>query len=313
MTDQQKIVTNNKMIQLKKPPSAGDIIKLAIINRICYSINESTVYNPDKNGSKKDKFNEMLIFAGDVTHGSELDKNITKIESEIKHSQAIAITSIDKKSLYISAAGSDDIMDFVSNFNIQQVSPVLANTQISPVLTNTHVPPVVANECPSGILFHNGFNTQALGFYNHFKVIVSDFLKNGGEFIYLTGHSTGGCLVSILAFYLHNDFNFCNFKVVTFGSPIFTNEEGKKWFESIDYTRLYTKKDPVPNMTYQNYIQISKVQILIKNSKLNIIIDKTSEDDISCFALMINVFYHRKFDLKFHSIDIYIDKLEKLI
>lgn len=284
----------------------AELKKNAILCKICYTIDATQTYTPDKNN-----INEVDLF-------HEISNEISYIKSNLVNTRAISAISYDKSTLYISIAGSDDILDFVSDLDLNQVYP---NFNII-----------------EEIQFHEGFYSQFRSLLHNFKKIINTFLTDGGTFIYLTGHSTGGCIAAILGYYIVKIRDFKNLKIITFGAPFFTNKYGSVWFsKNIDYIRVEMDKDPIPdlpmfnnnnyyggyymsyadnrgrpiyplNVLLPSYCHVCTTYICLK--KNSVVINPTQAEDKSptCFEFIKSLFNKTR-NMQHHKIDTYIDRI----
>jgi len=253
---------------------------LATLCKISYNISQTTEYEFDKSEAEIFKY---------------LSQKITHIETKYlnPNPNVLSILSNDSNTIYIVISGSDDVCDFTSDLNIIQKTPKFGKIK--------------------DIKFHNGFLNRAYMIFDNILIHIEQFIKNGGSEIYLTGHSSGGSIVSILAYYLHthNIFNYNNLHVVTFGSPLFVNSIGAKWFnDNIQYHRIELFKDPVPNLSmFIDYEHISKNYILIKKS--NMYINTRRSKKISFLHFIKKIFVNVE-NLHYHLTSTYLEKLSKI-
>lgn len=252
-----------------------NLIDLAKICAISYSITNNVIYKPKEN--EKDLF-------------EKISDSILSIECNLKNIQAMACITKDENVLIISIAGSNDVQDFLYNLDSLQISPYDESR----------------NFISKDIRFHKGFYIQFMDMLKNLLDIINDFKRKEGQMVILCGHSMGGCIASICAFYLKNLYIMRNIKVVTFGTPIFTNPLGAKWFEEhIDYTRVELDKDPIPKLPIDvRYSHVEKSHIYIKNSK--IIFNNNNKEN--CFSFIKKLF-KKKLDLKYHDIYEYIKQI----
>ena len=184
---------------------------LATLCKISYSITHDTDYEFDE----FDKSHVKLF-----TH---LSKKIIRIET-CSNINVLSIISNDFKTLYIVISGTDDIKDFAKNLDIMQESPDFGENVIK---------------------FHSGFLEQARSIFNNVLKNINEFKRKGGKYICLTGHSSGGCIVSILSYFIltRNIFDYNTMSVTTFGSPYFVNAAGAEWFDNnVEYYRIELRK-----------------------------------------------------------------------
>lgn len=252
---------------------------LVTLCKISYNITNSRIYLFDKFDKSQI---ELFKF---------LSNNIIRIETK-QHINVLSIISNDSKTLYIVISGTDDIKDITSNIDIIQES---------------------ANFGIDGIKFHRGFLKQSCSIFDKVLENISEFKKNGGIDIYLTGHSAGGCIVSILSYYLiiNSIFDYNTLSVVTFGSPFFINKKGAEWFNhNINYYRIELHGDPIPNIKmFSDYTHISNNHIYIK--KNTVFINTKIPKKLSCFKFLKKIFIKKNIAY-YHSTSTYLKKLIKI-
>ena len=107
----------------------------------------------------------------------------------------------------------------------------------------------------SGLRLHEGFSAAAKQVFAELKPKLVD-----GYRIRLTGHSLGGAVASILAFYLDKA-GFDIERVVTFGQPKFTNIAGAAEFRRIKLIRVVTPLDLVPLMPLFDPLDINDLDV----------------------------------------------------
>ena len=266
------------MILLDSIDSIDTYENLATLCKISYNISSTIDYEFDK--SDKSQVN---LF-------NHVSKKITHIETNYlnPNPNVLSVISNDLKTLYIVISGSDDISDFTNNLNILQKSPFFGEPQIK---------------------FHNGFLNQACSTFNNILKNIKEFKTNGGTDIYLTGHSSGGCIVSIVAYYLiiHDIFNYSNLQVITFGSPRFVNGIGSEWFNNIKYYRVELHKDPVPRLPmFNSYKHIVKNHVYIKKSNIFINIKRSK---MPSFIDFIRRLFTNVSNLHYHLTTTYLENL----
>ena len=271
----------------------NNLKNLAVLCKISYKLTESQNYMP-----KLHEVDEINMLAS-ISNKFEIIKSI------MMNTRAITTTSHDGKILYIAIAGSDDISDFISDLDMNHVRPNIEHIE--------------------EIRFHEGFYKQFKGLLIDFKKRIDAFVLQGGNTVYITGHSSGGCIASILAYYLKkinkiDGINNIDLKVVTFGSPFFTNKYGSLWFSNnIDYTRIELDKDPIPNIPafaknikinreyLPLYFHIERNHILISRHTIILNSQKTTKLTLYNF---LNLLFKKRLNLKHHKIDSYISKLK---
>ena len=181
----------------------------AILCKLSYTIKVSGEY---------DNTTENIDFS------KKISKNYIFLDTDRKNISAIATFSNDGSILFIIIPGSDDIIDFAYNIDVS------------------------LQRESNGIIFHNGFYKQYLLLKGSTDKLIKKHITNSKE-IHFIGHSSGGCVASIMAYHFSKLYDI-DVKVVTFGAPVFTNEEGIKWFLTIDYVRIIICQDPIPRLPY---------------------------------------------------------------
>lgn len=91
-----------------------------------------------------------------------------------------------------------------------------------------------------GIAVHRGFDTDTRVIYADLKPRLNQRYE-----IYLTGHSLGAAVSTLLMMYLQKD-GFRVVKSVNFGQPKLTNKSGALAFRDLPLTRVVDGKDVVP-------------------------------------------------------------------
>lgn len=273
----------------ENPQETLEFLDLAILCKICYDVRHTQIYKPEKEEENTFK---------------KISRTIFYIRSDLINTQAISTISIDKKIIIITFAGSNDVFDFAHNINVKQVDPEF---------------------CEDGIKFHLGFLNQFRSLLSNVYKTLEKFINENGEKIIFSGHSTGGCIASIFAYYFKIVYksdiskNFKDLEVVTFGSPMFTNEIGSLWFDTnIIYTRIQLDKDPIPKLPIlsgaskygPSYYHVNKTLIYIKNEKILL---NPSKDItyLNCF-MFIKKLFGKTINLENHHIKKYIANLEKI-
>lgn len=223
-----------------------------------------------------------------------LSEKISFIPSLLIESRTISILSQDNKTLYIAFAGTHDVNDEVSDVEFLQVYPQLESNEV--------------------IKFHEGFYIQFTALKINITLAVQSFMACGGTNICLIGHSSGGCVASITAYYLKQILQINNIKVMTFGSPYFTNFAGASWFEiNCAYTRVEIDKDPVPSIPtldieLERYFHIKTTYLFIKN---NTVFLNKPHVPISVCNFVIRLI-QRRMNIYYHRTQTYKNKLDNL-
>lgn len=129
----------------------------------------------------------------------------------------ILISNHNKKVHYISIAGTANIKNVESDVEF-----------------------FYRNDDRLKIKCHEGFSKGAKLVYN--KILSK---LNRKYDLYITGHSLGGAEAVVLAMYLDVE-KIKVKKIVTFGQPKTTNQEGINKFSHLNLLRVVNKRDPVP-------------------------------------------------------------------
>lgn len=107
---------------------------------------------------------------------------------------------------------------------------------------------LVSTACLSDVLFsatnqlidiedgkiHEGYYVHTLEFMSSILTLLNPSIKN----VYITGHSLGGALSSIVGYLLSKYFNY-NCVVYTFGSPKFGDSTLKRFIENVKSLKIY--------------------------------------------------------------------------
>jgi hypothetical protein len=220
-----------------------------------------------------------------------LSQKITHIETQ-SNINVLSVISNDTKTLYIAISGTNDFKDFTKNLYIIQESPDFGENKIK---------------------FHSGFLEQACSILDNVLQNIDKFKTQGGKDVFLTGHSSGGCIVSILAYYLVQKkyFDYDTMRIITFGSPLFVNRLGAEWFDkNTDYYRIELHKDPIPRLPmFSDYEHISKNHLYIK--KTNIFVNVKNTNGISCMSFIKRIFV-KKNNKYYHQTSTYLKKLKAI-
>ena len=94
------------------------------------------------------------------------------------------------------------------------------------------------------IYLHKGFGEATRELYEAIQPHLEPFRQQEYR-LGLTGHSLGGAMAVILMMYLLDD-NYIIDRVITFGQPKVTNEDGIKKFQGSPVLRVIYDNDPVP-------------------------------------------------------------------
>tara|TARA_Y100001970_G_scaffold203607_1_gene247832 strand:+ start:3273 stop:4082 length:810 start_codon:yes stop_codon:yes gene_type:complete len=165
--------------------------------------------------------------------------------------------------LFISYRGSSNIENWIDNIRIKKISP------------------------------YNDSNIKvAKGFYNEHNVIKSDLIDNLSiltdkyktKNIFLTGHSSGAALATLMGFDILSMYtNYNLLYLITFGSPRIGNKDFSYFFNDYNITsyRVTHNNDMVPHLPEEmfGYLHISnEIWYNEENSEYKICNDKYNED-----------------------------------
>lgn len=172
-----------------------------------------------------------LVYDDDYLHKSErfVDVPSTDVQCSM---------SVDDHKLYVVFRGSDDKTDWFHNFNMN----------------------LVEYPAKSKIQLHAGFVVQWLSVREEVKKKVKDMLQSnkGIETVIFTGHSAGSPPACLCA--KEFDSKEVDVRVITFGSPRFSNEAFKAEFETTQKcTRIVLDRDLVtrfPINFYNGYAHV---------------------------------------------------------
>lgn len=93
------------------------------------------------------------------------------------------------------------------------------------------------------IYLHDGFKKSTDELYASLKPILEPFKESYK--VNITGHSLGGAMAAILMMYMEKD-NYKVDRIITFGQPKVTNENGVKKYQNTSLLRIVDEKDIVP-------------------------------------------------------------------
>lgn len=238
-----------------------NLYDIAIICQIAYEIDKPYInYVPSC-------IDEKILF-------KKFIDSIQFYEDKYTDAQCIILKSYDLKTMVISVRGSNSIIDWKQNINMDSFS--------------------FEDEKYHDIRFHLGFYKQAESLRKIIIGKINEFKIEGGRKIIYCGHSSGAAVCSIMAFQdnIQNIWGnnvIDSTKIYTFGSPKFTNLNGALWFEeNIKYYRVVNYRDPVPTIPIFDKISgikeehVDKLILLFKNNKLMSNITRASQYDIEC-------------------------------
>lgn len=131
-------------------------------------------------------------------------------------------------------AGSDDLKDWFDNFKI------------------------ISEHIPNYGKMHFGFYESFCSLNIQISRCMSKIDRN--KPVKIIGHSKGGAIAEIMAFYLKKTARFEDVELFTFGSPrVGKGEWHRRFLDSeIKYSRYVNGKDPVPRVprNYMGYIHV---------------------------------------------------------
>lgn len=223
----------------------------------------------------------QLVYDDDYLHKSErfVDVPSTDVQCSM---------SVDDGKLYIAFRGSDDKTDWSHNFNMNLVDyPAKSKTQL-----------------------HAGFLVQWLSVREEVKSKVSEMLElnKGIETVVFTGHSAGSPPACLCAKELGLGLDV-EVRVITFGSPRFSNKAFKEEFEKTQKcTRFVLDRDLVtrfPINFYNGYTHVGSPLQLRGGHVLQR--DTTNFETFQWFLLGIP---NLDFGVRDHLISNYVEKLE---
>lgn len=259
---------------------------------------------------------EYIGHVGEIETFKHISNDVKFIPSLLTRSKTIALLSKNGKTLYLAFAGTHDINDAIKDIDFNQVLPdnepldslrKPIDIRRSSDLESCHTEP-----CGLNIKFHDGFYDQCKGLCTSITKAVEEFITNGGENIVLTGHSSGGCVASMIAYYLVKELTLGNISVITFGSPYFTNKFGAKWFElNTAYTRVIINRDPIPNLPKFDPLILEyehvDASVFIKHGRVTTYIKKK----MTLYRFIKRIFYPHT--LHYHKTATYLQKLNAVI
>jgi len=150
-----------------------------------------------------------------------LDFKVYRIDNDVM------VISKNESSVYIAFIGSNDIMDWINNFD----------SNLVPI-----------NKTDSAKV-HDGFSKSAIKFNDLIEMEARPYLYKN---IYFIGHSRGGALATICAINLTNILGMTptHLQIITYGQPRVGNHSYCKilFDKKINYCRVYFKEDIVTNI-----------------------------------------------------------------
>lgn len=258
-----------------------NLLDIVVLTKLAYTVENSISEYKAKNK------NEEVLFC-------KVDNNIAFFHDIDSDATCIITHTKDLKKLIISVRGTDSLKDWTENLDIIK-----------------HYSP----DKNSGIIFHSGFYDQMNGLCNFVYTQMESFKIEGGNEILFCGHSSGGAIASILCYSIAVNKKWIgSSKIATFGSPMFCNDAGVKWYlENTDkYYRCVNFLDPVPSvpaLDKMGYCHIFKIILLFKNG--NIISDTNAikESKISWWQFLSDFIWH-KINVGEHADNKYIEIVE---
>ncbi len=211
-----------------------------------------------------------------------------------------SMTIVESK-LYVVFRGSDDFTDWFHNLKMGLINyPANSKKQ-----------------------FHTGFLIQWLSVKDEVQKKINDIIdnrltiNNPIDTVVLTGHSAGcppACLCALeLEKYITDNKNF-QVRVITFGSPRFSNHIFKQDFEAKDYlscTRIVHDRDLVtrfPTSLYSEYEHVGK-PIQLRGD--HVLQEETS--NFEAFRRFIFGILTLTFGVEDHNVDKYVEEIQSLL
>jgi len=119
-----------------------------------------------------------------------------------------------------------------------QIISIRGTANLKTALEDAEYIPIKNNKL--NIYVHRGFNEDTIKLYADIHPHL-----NKTHPIYITGHSLGAAISTLLMMYLHNDgFNLA--PSVNFGQPKVTNKKGVNTYNTLPLTRVLDENDVVP-------------------------------------------------------------------
>jgi predicted lipase len=268
-----------------------NLLDLVILTELCLKIYETVErYEPSTP-------EEIQLF-------KRITDRVILISADIMDAEAIITISKDLQTLIITVCGTDSIEDWIDNFDT-----VL--TRADKIKYQLLGPP----EPNHNIKFHAGFLHQAMSLYKLLIPIIESFKVDGGREIIFSGHSLGGAVASIIAYYCEETglWGSCS-KIVSFGAPKFCNAAGVTWFEDkrniSSYIRVVNHMDTIPYLppkTLKEYVHIYKSVIYFKDGK--VLLDIKPNEISGCKFLTL--FCTKQISPTEHNELIYIELIKK--
>ena len=236
---------------------------------LCLIIFNFSVASAEKMDSEREKFICALSSAaayqdetGELS-GKFLNSRGWEIEKVINYSPKVNV-----KIHIMSRVESDG--------EITEVLFITGTEDIKDAEVDMKMDPVPFNDGDKNILVHRGFKTYADAALSegNLEYVVEYINTHPHEKFYITGHSLGGAVATVIAARLADaGADMQNVKVVTFGAPAVGNKYfAEKYKDKIHLTRVVMSNDVIKNSTeifgYAHFGEVVKFQP-IKSSTQN--------------------------------------------
>lgn len=229
-----------------------------------------------------------------------------------------------KKNIFIVFAGSDNLLDFAYNLMAWQTQPHSVLVLFRPAFAVREDSASIMHSAKNLVKFHYGMHKQLMSIFPTIKSYMDDIISSAEHAdIYLTGHSIGGCLAAITAYYFDKGFGEVvgSSTIITFGAPCFTNKHGTEWYKNnIEYIRIDAIGDPIPNLPIQRlgYTHVNNTTILLnteenfQDNSQGAVDSKAEQPEVSLFKF-IRLLVSHIFDLKYHKMSYYLNLIKAFL
>ena len=213
------------------------IIEMFRLSELIYEINSAAVHVPTHG-----------LEEHNIQYGYSSDNIISFVSIEKTDVQYCISTNSVQKRTCIVIRGSNSFTDWM--YNIQYKQAVIKN--------NIRVHSGYLKLLFMDNLYHR--------IYEQINTLVRQYPEND---IFLTGHSAGGALATLLGYFLSKDLTAKQINVVSFASPRVGNYAFKIDFMSrmnLVHNRVVNKYDIVPLVPFFGYYNVGHI-IVLKTSK----------------------------------------------